>query len=169
MRTTGLRGLLRRLVALVRPGRSTPTTPAARRGLPDFHGTVRTEYGPHPDGRADPGEIVWTWVHYEEDPTKGKDRPVLVVGRDGHAVLALMLTSKDHTRDIERERRRGRYWMDIGSGPWDAQRRPSEVRLDRVLRIDPDTCRREGCVVDRRLFDAVARELAVIPHTPHAR
>jgi len=140
-------------------------TPPARRGRPDFHGRVHTQYAPHADGVADPGEIVWTWVPYEEDPTQGKDRPVLVVGRDGDSVLALMLTSKDHTRDAAREAARGRHWLDIGTGPWDAQRRPSEVRLDRVLRLDPHGIRREACRVDRGLFDAVVQAMQAIPTT----
>ena len=38
-------------------------------------------YAPDMDGAADPGEIVWTWVPFEEDPAQGKDRPVLVVAR----------------------------------------------------------------------------------------
>jgi hypothetical protein len=59
--------------------------------------------------------------------------------------------------------------MDIGAGPWDAKRRPSEVRLDRVLRIDPGRVRREGCVVDRALFGSVAEAMAVIPPTRHPR
>ncbi|HEX8631497.1 MAG TPA: type II toxin-antitoxin system PemK/MazF family toxin, partial [Catenuloplanes sp.] len=40
-------------------------------------------YAPQLDGQADPGEIVWTWVAYEDEPGQGKDRPVLVVGRQG--------------------------------------------------------------------------------------
>src|SRR6188474_2899857 len=48
----------------------------------DFTGKVKAEYAPRADGKPDPGEIVWTWVPYEEDHTRGKDRPVLIVGRD---------------------------------------------------------------------------------------
>ncbi|MEO7447120.1 MAG: type II toxin-antitoxin system PemK/MazF family toxin, partial [Humibacillus sp.] len=55
-------------------------------------------YAPRPDGRPDPGEIVWTWVPYEEDHSQGKDRPVLVIGREGDWLVALQLTSKDHDR-----------------------------------------------------------------------
>ena len=62
----------------------------------DFTGPLTPEYAPDPDGRPDPGEIVWTWVPYEEDHSRGKDRPVLLVGRDGPWLLALQLTSKDH-------------------------------------------------------------------------
>ena len=123
----------------------------------DFTGVVRPVYAPDLDGEADPGEIVWTWVPYEEDHTRGKDRPVLVVGHDGPWLLALMLTSRDHDT---RPGRQGETWLDIGSGPWDARRRPSEVRLDRVLRVRPDGIRREGAVLDRERFDQVAGSLA---------
>jgi len=114
------------------------------------------------DGDADPGEIVWTWVPYEDDPRQGKDRPVLVIGRDGANLLALMLTSKDHDRDAASEARRGRHWLDVGAGPWDNQRRASEVRLDRVLRVDPTTVRREGAIVERALFDQVVAGMAAV-------
>ncbi|MEV5966741.1 type II toxin-antitoxin system PemK/MazF family toxin [Kribbella sp. NPDC051952] len=126
----------------------------------DFEGTVHVEYTPHPDdGVADPGEIVWTWVPFEEDYTRGKDRPVLVVGSDGEWLLALILTSKDHDRDAADEARWGRVWMDIGGGPWDKEGRPSEVRLDRVLRIDKSHVRREGAVIPEDLFTQVATNL----------
>ena len=117
------------------------------------------EYAPDLDGDADPGEIVWTWVAYEEDPSQGKDRPVLVVGRDGGALLALMMSSKDHDLDAADEARHGRHWVDVGSGPWDRQGRPSEVRVDRVLEVDEDGIRREGAVLDRSRFDRVAAAL----------
>jgi PemK-like, MazF-like toxin of type II toxin-antitoxin system len=126
----------------------------------DFEGTVHVEYTPHPDdGVADPGEIVWTWVPFEEDFTRGKDRPVLVVGSDGPWLLALILTSKDHDRDAADEARWGRIWMDIGSGAWDKEGRRSEVRLDRVLRIEPGHVRREGAAIGEDLFNQVAAEL----------
>jgi hypothetical protein len=113
-------------------------------------------FAPHPDDVTDPGEIVWTWVPFEEDHTRGKDRPVLVVGRDGGWLLALMLTSKDHDRDGAQEARAGRHWVDIGAGDWDLRGRPSEVRVDRVVRVDPTAVRRAGAALDRRTFEAVA-------------
>jgi hypothetical protein len=131
-------------------------TESAREYPGDFEGTPELVYAPHPDGQADPGEIVWTWVPYEEDHSRGKDRPVLVIGTDGPWLLALILTSKDHDRDAADEARHGRVWMDVGSGAWDAQGRPSEVRLDRVLRIDPHAVRREGATVDEAIFAQVA-------------
>lgn len=119
-------------------------------------------YEPEMDGEPDPGEVVWGWVPYEDDPTQGKDRPVLLIGRkevDGTEYFAgLMLTSKDHDRDAEDEARYGRYWMDIGTGAWDAQRRPSEVRLDRLVILRDDAIRREGAAVSKDLFDQVLGE-----------
>ncbi|MFY0407668.1 type II toxin-antitoxin system PemK/MazF family toxin [Solicola sp. PLA-1-18] len=123
--------------------------------------SLHLEYDPKPDGRPDPGEIVWTWVPYEDDPQQGKDRPVLLVARtDDDDLVALMLTSKDHDRDQADEERHGRYWLDIGSGDWDRERRPSEVRLDRLITVDPDAVRREGAVLGRAVFDEVAAAVA---------
>lgn len=124
----------------------------------DFTGVPEIRYEPHPDGLADPGEVVWAWVPFEEDHTRGKDRPVLVIGTDRGLLLGLMLTSKDHDRDIVNETRHGRHWLDIGSGAWDSQRRPSEVRLDRILTLRPKAVRREGSALPRDIFDRVARE-----------
>ena len=137
--------------------------PAARADYPgDFAGTPDLTYAPKPDGQPDPGEIVWTWVPYEEDHRQGKDRPVLLVGRDGSWLLALMLTSKDHDRDHAQEARRGRHWQDIGSGAWDSKGRPSEVRVDRILRVDPAAVRREGAVLYQQQFDLVASAVRAV-------
>jgi hypothetical protein len=115
-------------------------------------------YRPRDDGRPDPGEVVWAWVPFDEGDGRGKDRPVLVIGRRDTDLLALMLTSKDHDRDAADEARYGRVWTDIGSGPWDARNRPSEVRLDRLLVLDPTGVRREGAALDRARFDHVVAE-----------
>ena len=95
---------------------------------------------------------------FDEGDGRGKDRPVLVIGRRGPQLLALMLTSRDHDRDAADEARFGRVWTDIGSGPWDARNRPSEVRLDRLLVLDPGGVRREGAALDRARFDRVVAE-----------
>lgn len=121
-------------------------------------------YDPHPDGAPDPGEVVWTWVAYEDDPTQGKDRPVLLIARDGASLIALAMTSKDHDRDQAQEARDGRFWFDLGPGPWDPKGRPSEVRLNRLLTVDPADVRREGAVLDEARFNAVAA--AVEPYLP---
>ncbi len=133
-----------------------PTTTAERDDTP---GIV---YAPEIDGEPDPGEVVWGWVPYEDDPSQGKDRPVILLARgtgdlDGQW-LGLMLTSKDHDRDASEEERWGRYWMDVGSGGWDHEGRPSEVRLDRLLVLDDAAIRREGAALDEAIFDAVVAE-----------
>ena len=121
-----------------------------------------TSYAPEADGEPDPGEVVWAWVPYEEDPSQGKDRPVLLIGRtvvDGAEYWAgLMLTSKDHDRDAADEARHGRFWMDVGSGEWDHEHRPSEVRLDRLITLRNDAIRREGSALPREVFDRVLAE-----------
>ena len=119
----------------------------------DYRDIINFEYSPSLDGDADPGEIVWTWVPFEEDHSQGKDRPVLLVGRDGEYLLALMMTSKDHNN---REHADSNY-LDIGSGPWDPQGRASEVKLNRVIRVRPDSMRREGAIMPEDTFRLIER------------
>ncbi|MCB5275690.1 hypothetical protein BJG92_03241 [Arthrobacter sp. SO5] len=121
----------------------------------DFSGTAAVLYAPSPNGRPEPGEIVWTWVPYEEDYSQGKDRPVLLVGSSGRYLLGLMLTSKDHDGDA----RRADDYVDIGTGPWDRQWRPSEAKLDRILQVSPKDVRREGAVLDAGRFSLIAAAL----------
>jgi hypothetical protein len=127
---------------------------------------LHPSYDPHEDDRPDPGEIVWAWVHYEEDIAQGKDRPVLVIAEEdasiggadgsGTVLVALMLTSRDRTEaGATRTDEHGATWVDIGAGDWDRQGRPSEVRADRLLRLVPDAVRREGARLDRERFDRV--------------
>ncbi|MFF9482408.1 type II toxin-antitoxin system PemK/MazF family toxin [Streptomyces sp. NPDC014733] len=120
--------------------------------LPASVGAVRMAYAPDPDRDPDPGEIVWTWVPYEEGDGRGKDRPVLVVAREAAGtLLAVRLSSKPHDQDRE--------WIAIGAGPWDRAGRDSWVDLDRVLRLHPQGMRREACALDRGRFGLVARRL----------
>lgn len=109
-------------------------------------------YAPDLDGSADPGEIVWAWVPFEENDGRGKDRPLLVVGRQSGDLVGLMLSSRQDRSD-------DRDWVSIGSGDWDREGRESFVRLDRVLEVDEHDIRREGAVLDRDRFDQVAGEL----------
>jgi hypothetical protein len=134
-----------------------PTRTTATHGYAgDATGAVTPRYEPFDDDQADPGVIVWAWVPFEEDHSQGKDRPVLVIGRRRGLLLALILTSQDHDRDAADEARHGRHWVEIGTGPWDRQGRPSEVRVDRVLQLDPTAVRRRGATLDRARFDRVA-------------
>lgn len=143
------------------PGRRSPAPPSLDvSGYPgDFTGVPRLSYDPQDDSDADPGEVVWTWVPYEEDYSQGKDRPVLVIGHDGPWLLALPMTSKDHDRDVRQEAAAGRYWCDIGGGAWDREGRASEVRVNRILRIDPGGIRRIAARLDHDRFSEVARQV----------
>ena len=138
------------------PKPSAPASTGASNGSDypgDYRDMINFEYSPSLDGDADPGEIVWTWVPFEEDHSQGKDRPVLLVGRDGEYLLALMMTSKDHNN---REHADPNY-LDIGSGPWDPQGRASEVKLNRVIRVRPDSMRREGAIMPEDTFRLIER------------
>ena len=126
---------------------------SGRAGTSTASGKGRTiVYCPDLDGRADPGEVVWTQVAYEENDGRSKDRPVLVVGRDESELLGLMLSSNT--------RRNGQHgWLALGPGAWDREQRPSFVRLDRVLQLTEDGIRREGAILARDRFDRVADAL----------
>ena len=69
----GLTGTLRRVTGRKpAPATNHAPVPAPRPGR-----AVRSRqlvYAPQLDGDADPGEIVWTWVAYEDDRGRGKDR-----------------------------------------------------------------------------------------------
>ena len=102
--------LVRRLLRAPAPTGKTVGQPG------DAQESVTPVYAPKADGRPDPGEVVWTWVPYEEDASRGKDRPVLLIGHDGPWLLALPLTSKDHDRDAAQEASQGRHWI-LAGGP----------------------------------------------------
>lgn len=71
----------------------------------------RVDYAPDLDGDADPGEVVWAWVPFEEDPTQGKDRPVLVIGYRDQLLVAVQLTSKSHDGRTDAD-----DWIEVGRG-----------------------------------------------------
>ncbi|MBA8816091.1 hypothetical protein FHX48_001164 [Microbacterium halimionae] len=113
---------------------------------------IRVAYSPDANGRADAGEIVWTWVPYAENDGRGKDRPVLVIARESaDRVYAVKLTSRSHIGD--------RDYQPIGSGSWDSQRRPSWVDLDQLYSVHNDGLRREASALDTQRFAAVAETL----------
>jgi len=134
------------------PAAVTAGRPVTSASFPTAQRARKLVYAPNLDGRADPGEIVWTWVVYKDDPTRGKDRPVLVVGRDRGVLLGLIVSSQErHAAD--------RDWVGIGSGDWDYEGRHSWVRLDRVLDVPEESIRREGAILNREIFDLVAARL----------
>lgn len=122
-------------------------------------GGVEVAYRPDLDGDPDPGEVVWTWVPFEDDPTQGKDRPVLIVGHRGQHLVGVALTSKQHDHEPQ---------VPVGTGPWDREGRPSYAKLERLLAVDARQVRREGAILDRRRFDDVVAGLERV-HGPLGR
>lgn len=109
-------------------------------------------YAPQRDGAPDGGEIVWTWVPYEERDGRGKDRPVLIIGRaDATRSYAVRLTSKPHAGDTD--------YLALGTGEWDPQGRPSWVDIEQLYLVHDAGMRREAAALDRRRFEAVASAL----------
>jgi hypothetical protein len=136
--------------ALLSPGQSGPsaTVEVDPARLRDVHLT----YAPAHDGEPDPGEIVWTWVPYEERDGRGKDRPVVIVSASGPGdFLAVQLTSKAHDGD--------RDFLSLGTGAWDSSGRPSWVRVDRVFRVRTDGMRREAASLDAERYTLLTRAL----------
>src|SRR5690349_5900749 len=92
--TGGIPAFLAGVQRMLRGGRrSEPAAPASTphvRGVstatvevdPRRVGAVHLTYSPTTDGDPDPGEIVWTWVPYEENDGRGKDRPVVIVASE---------------------------------------------------------------------------------------
>lgn len=118
---------------------------------PRLLGRVHLGYSPQQDGEPDPGEIVWTWVPYEERDGRGKDRPVVIVATDGRGgYLAVQLTSKAHD---------GPDSFEVGRGPWDTSGRVSYVKLDRVFRVLPGGMRREAASLDKFRYHEIADAL----------
>lgn len=143
----GLEALTARPTAPLHAGR-----PVTDTQVPTAQRARKLVYAPNLSGRAEPGEIVWTWVVHDDDPTCGTDRPVLVVGRDRRILLGLLVS--DRRGNCE-----DRRWVEIGSGNWVSDGRSSWVRLDRVLDVPEEGIRREGAVLDRAVFDVVAARL----------
>ena len=113
---------------------------------------LRITYAPSRDGDPDAGEVVWTWVPYEENDGRGKDRPVLVIGRQSaDRLYAVRLTSKSHDGD--------RDFLSIGSGPWDSQGRPSWVDIEQLYSVHTRGMRREASSLDLKRFARVAQAL----------
>lgn len=150
---TGRGGRRRRTGTSRRAEETAPRKPTASRSTERSTDGPRLEYSPQLDGDPDPGEVVWAWVAYEDDPSQGKDRPVVIIGRRGAALLGLALTSR------EREGAGADEQVFVGTGAWDREGRPSWAKLDRILDIEPSSVRREGAILDRERFDRLVDAL----------
>lgn len=119
---------------------------------PPAPGALKLSYAPNVDGDPDAGEVIWTWVPYDERDGRGKDRPVLIVARrDGDRVYGVRLTSKSHDSD--------RDYLAIGAGEWDSAGRPSWVDVEQIYLVHREGMRREASVLDLERFTLVATAL----------
>ncbi|PQZ60966.1 MULTISPECIES: type II toxin-antitoxin system PemK/MazF family toxin [unclassified Microbacterium] len=159
-RTSGPRRPDARLRPSAQP--SAPASPATDPGRVRGTETVRIDpdrikglqvaYAPQRDGAPDAGEIVWTWVPYEENDGRGKDRPVLVIGRESaERVYAVRMTSKPHEGE--------RDYLSIGAGAWDSQGRESWIDVEQLYSVHERGLRREAAVLDRGRYDRVGAAL----------
>lgn len=100
------------------------------------------------DGQAEPGEVVWVTV----PSTPPSQRCVLIVGREHHDVLGLLISpDKDHAEDED--------WLAIGAGEWEPSGEPCWVRVDKTLLIPEIDVLRRGAFVPQRRFERVANRL----------
>ncbi|WP_353113610.1 type II toxin-antitoxin system PemK/MazF family toxin [Microbacterium sp.] len=119
---------------------------------PDRIRDLTVSYAPQRDGAPDAGEVIWTWVPYEENDGRGKDRPVLVIGRQSaDRVYAVRMTSKPHDGD--------RDFLSIGTGGWDSQGRESWVDIEQLYSVHDRGMRREAAVLDAGRYERVASAL----------
>lgn len=111
---------------------------------------MQLSYRPrHPDGHPDPGEVVWAHVPFADDPSIGKDRPVLIVGRAKNGnLVGVQLTSKGHHR---------------GSIPieW-GQARQSWIRPERLIQVDVSNYRKEGGYLKKPNFQSIADQVTKV-------
>ncbi|MBG6122114.1 type II toxin-antitoxin system PemK/MazF family toxin [Corynebacterium aquatimens] len=105
-------------------------------------------YAPDMDGQAESGEVVW----FSPPTDPPQERSMLVVGRDRHEVLGLLISANENHTDDE-------DWLPIGSGEWQASGTPCWVRLDKVLSIPEDNVRRRGTLFPPRRFERIADSL----------
>jgi hypothetical protein len=113
---------------------------------------VSVGYSPSHNRLPNSGEVIWTWVPYEENDGRGKDRPVLVIGRQSaDRVYAVRMTSRAHDGD--------RDYLPIGSGAWDSQGRESWVDIEQLYSVHDAGMRREAAALDRARYDRIAQAL----------
>ena len=163
---TKRQGILSRIAGLFSSApRTAPRSAAPTRETPGSVGStatveitppgpagLRITYAPKTDADPDAGEIVWTWVPYAENDGRGKDRPVLVIGRqDAQRVYAVRLTSKPHEGDHD--------FLSLGIGPWDTKGRPSWVDIEQLYSVHTAGMRREASALELQRFVKIADAL----------
>ena len=105
-------------------------------------------YAPDMDGAAEPGEVVWVTVPSQPP----KQRSMLVVGREHHDVLGLLISPDTEHEHDER-------WFEIGPGDWESSGKPCWVRVDKTLVVAESEVHRRGTSVPPRRFQRVANTL----------
>ncbi|SDL87946.1 PemK-like, MazF-like toxin of type II toxin-antitoxin system [Corynebacterium mycetoides] len=145
----GLALLNERLGSTPRRSRGRKKTSAARLIVKPTTRVARSiYYAPDMDGQAEPGEVVWVTV----PSTPPQERSMLIVGREHHDVLGLLISpDKEHATD--------EHWLGIGSGEWEASGEPCWVRTDKTLMVAETDVHRRGASVPRRRFERVANRL----------
>mgnify|MGYP001940687790 FL=1 len=122
---------------------------AARVGVQPTSKIARNVYyAPDMDGNAEPGEVVWVTVP-SQPPA---ERSMLVVGRDQHLVIGLLISpDKTHSEDPR--------WLGIGCGEWEASGEPCWVRLDKTIHVPEIDVHRRGTILPQLRFERIAARL----------
>ncbi|WP_297007116.1 type II toxin-antitoxin system PemK/MazF family toxin [uncultured Corynebacterium sp.] len=108
-------------------------------------------YAPDMDGQVDPGEVVWYGVVRTRDDTP-ELRACLIVGRNEHTLLGLLISSNPEHRTEDN-------WISIGTGLWDPKGNKCWVRVDRIVEIPEARIQRRGVSMPERRYDRIAGEL----------
>ena len=135
------------------PGTKTRTTATRIDVQPTEQHARNLYYGPDMDGNAEPGEVVWALV----PSTPPEERAMLVVGRDHHDVLALLIHCGEEP--VSDPASATEEWLGIGTGDWDASGQPGWLRLDLLLVVPEASIHRRGATLPARRFDRVANRL----------
>lgn len=100
------------------------------------------------DGHAEPGEVVWAIVPSHPP----QERSMLVIGRQHHKVLGLLISSNSqHSADSS--------WLEIGSGEWGSEGAQCWLRLDKTMIVPEIEVSRRGILFPQRRFHVVANRL----------
>ncbi|MDO5031068.1 type II toxin-antitoxin system PemK/MazF family toxin [Corynebacterium sp.] len=134
-----------------------PRKPASIRVEPTDAHPRSVFFTPEMDGQADSGEVVWVWAPSDGKQSPPRERAVLIVSRTRTTVLGLLISPNPAHADDEE-------WLDIGTGEWDESGRQCWVRMDRLLEISEEECRRQGTLFPERRFERVANRLRSMYH-----